>query len=58
MTFADPITAGDLAPALYALDTLDGDATELRGCADFERWCDERRSRGSYFLRRAARRTS
>jgi len=44
MTFADPITAGDLAPALYALDTLDGDATELRGCADFERWCDERRA--------------
>lgn len=35
-----PITADDLAPALYALDTLDA---ELLTDADFAAWCDERR---------------
>ena len=54
MTFAAPITADDLAPALYALDTIDGDATELLACADFARWCDERRDAALEHLTDAA----
>lgn len=43
MTFADPITADDLAPSLLALDALDADATLLRDCDAFAAFCDERR---------------